>query len=134
MHILEGLDHVRRHQVVEHLIVLVAVDDAFCEELVGGPLVEIVMEPWKPEPAQTVAEQIEERLHVVVGVHHVRVEEFAVRGEHGVPFELFVLLAMWWVDPMGIAEVDQVVVSILNADIVQFDILVHETDRVQLLE
>ena len=130
MHILEGLDHVRRHQVVKHLVVLVAVDDAFCEELVSGALVEIVMEPRKPESTQTVAEQIQERLNVIVGVHYVRVEEFSVRGEHGVPFKLFVLFAMWRVDPVGIAEVDQVIVSILNADIVQFDILVHKTDCV----
>ena len=53
--VLEGFNHLRGHQIVQHLVVLLAVGQTFGEEFIGGTLVEIIVEPGEPEPTQAVA-------------------------------------------------------------------------------
>ena len=133
--VLEGFYHLRGHQIVQHLVVLLAVGQTFGEEFIGGALVEIIVEPGEPEPTQAVAHQIQEGLDIVVGVHNVGVGELSVRSEHRIPFELLVLFVVRrGPESLCISEIDQVVIIVSDADVVKFDVLVYESDIVELLQ
>jgi len=92
------------------------------------------VQPREPEPAEAVAKEVEQRLQVVIGVHVVDVVELAVAREHRVSLEGALGLGVRGVNPVSIAEVNEVVEPVLPEDIVQFQILMDEPCYMQLFQ
>ena len=118
MNILKSAYHGWWHQVVEHLVILISATYPLVKEVLVFCLLKIIVKPRKPKGIKAVAEEIKQRLNIVEGVHIHRILKFSVRSKHRVAFKPVLFGRVCRVDSVGVAEIDQVIISIFQADVV----------------
>ena len=138
MDVLERLRKGTWHLLVQVLMVPFMFLDSVLYELVRACLLDVIVEPWQVELIHAETHQVQERLDVVdwrcIWMYLV----LSQGSKHGVSFEMLDLavcsLLVRLQDVLSECEVDQVIVAIRDANVVQFQVPVAVTYLVKFVK
>ena len=100
--------------------------ESIFDELVCTCLIDVVLEPRKIEFVYAEADEVEEGFYIIYRTCCRVHIELPNRWKHGVPFEVFDISWGNVLNALGESEIDHVVKTISDADIVKFDVPMAE--------
>ena len=129
--IVQGFTDLLWHVLIQVLYVVIRILLTQSDEMLSVLLIYVVLKPRQVKLIVAEADQVKQRFNVVDRERLSLHVEFAHRCEHRIAFQEYHFIFTSCLNPLGKSKINQVKVALIEADVIQLEVPVTESDSMQ---